>query len=49
MEGAIGQLDESSDSLKAQINRLQQEAIVEEIEVIFAKPADSWLPGGNAT
>lgn len=49
MEGAIRHLDESSDNLKVQINRLRQEAIVEEIEVIFAKPTDSWLPGGNAT
>ena len=45
MEGAIRHLNDSSDTLKVQINRLRQEAIVEEIEVIFSKQQGAWLQG----
>lgn len=48
MEGAIHHLNESSDSLKISINRLRQEAIVEEIEVIFSKQGDGFGMADNA-
>ncbi len=48
MEGAIRHLNDSSDALKVQINRLRQEAIVEEIEVIFSKQQGAWLQGDRS-